>query len=86
MTNREDKKKITGHVAEDGLTRREALGRMGYAAFASTTMFLLLNNPTKVHASSLPSDPGDDPFPGGTKSGEAKKTEDPWNNEDDPWK
>ena len=45
------------------ISRREAIRKMGYAAFAASTMFLLLNNPTKVHAAS-PSDddPGD---PGG---------------------
>lgn len=40
----------------EGITRREAIRKMGYAAFAATTLFLLLNNPTKVHAQS----PGDD--------------------------
>lgn len=50
---------------ESSITRREALQKMGYAAFASSTMFLLLNNPTKAYAAS-PNNPGnpgdDDPF------------------------
>lgn len=46
---------------KEGITRREAIRKMGYAAFAASTMFLLLNNPTKVYAQS-PGDPGD---PGG---------------------
>lgn len=40
------------------ISRREAIRKMGYAAFAASTMFLLLNNPTKVHAQSPP--PADD--------------------------
>lgn len=43
------------------LSRREALKKAGYAAFATSTMLLLLNNPTKVYAQS-PGSPGD---PGG---------------------
>lgn len=34
------------------ITRKEAIRKAGYAAFSATTMMLLLNNPTKVHASS----------------------------------
>lgn len=44
---------------EENITRREALRKIGYAALATSTMFLLLNNPTKVYAQS-PGDPGDD--------------------------
>lgn len=48
---------------KEGMSRREAIRKMGYAAFAASTMFLLLNNPTKVHAASPgDTDPGD---PGG---------------------
>jgi hypothetical protein len=45
-----------------GMSRREAIRKMGYAAFAASTMFLLLNNPTKAYAQSQndPGDPGDD--------------------------
>ncbi len=47
---------------KEGITRRDALRKMGYAAFASSTMLLLLNNPTKVHAQSVnsPGAVGDD--------------------------
>lgn len=47
-----------GKIEEDkkGVSRRDALRKMGYAAFAASTLFLLLNNPTKAHAQS----PGDD--------------------------
>jgi hypothetical protein len=58
--NKEDIKDTNNKVVEkDDITRREALKKLGYAAFAATTMFLLLNNPTKAHAQS-PEDPGDD--------------------------
>jgi hypothetical protein len=46
------------------ITRRQALSKMGYAAFASTTMLLLLNNPTKAHAQSV-GNPGGPGGPGG---------------------
>jgi hypothetical protein len=46
-------------LEKDELTRRDAIRKIGYAAFATTTMLLLLNNPTKVYASS-PGDPDDD--------------------------
>lgn len=46
---------------DEKLSRREALKKVGYAAFASSTLLLLLNNPTKVYAQS-PGDPGN---PGG---------------------
>jgi hypothetical protein len=52
-----DKIKINTQEADkEGITRRDAIRRMGYAAFAASTLFLLLNNPTKAHAQS----PGDD--------------------------
>lgn len=53
--------KTTEQGQESSITRREALQKMGYAAFASSTMFLLLNNPTKAYAASPggPGDPGD---------------------------
>jgi hypothetical protein len=58
-----DKKKLDESklVADkQSITRRDAIRKMGYAAFAASTLFLLLNNPTKAHAQS----PGDD-NPGG---------------------
>ncbi len=69
---------------EQEISRRQALQKMGYAAFASSTMFLLLNNPTKVFAMSdnNPGDGGgDDDFPfdpndGGDKSNSFDN--DPW--------
>ena len=65
-----EKEKTTGKLQNnpgEGISRRTAIRKMGYAAFASSTMFLLLNNPTKVHAQSPdnPEDPGDNQFPGG---------------------
>jgi hypothetical protein len=56
-----DKEKIEPkkEAHEDEISRREALRKIGYAAFAASTMFLLLNNPTKVYAQS-PGDPDDD--------------------------
>jgi hypothetical protein len=57
--NSKKKIKTSKELTEkEGMSRREAIRKMGYAAFAASTMFLLLNNPTKVHAAS-PSD--DDP-------------------------
>ena len=61
MNTSEKKKSNVQPIEKDGISRRSAIRKMGYAAFASSTMFLLLNNPTKVHAQS-PTDPGD---PGG---------------------
>lgn len=81
MTRDELKKTKT----EENISRRKALQKMSYAAFASSTMFLLLNNPTKVYASSQPADPSD-----GLKSGNAappdNNTKDEWNSDEDPWK
>jgi hypothetical protein len=67
-----EKEKTSGKLQDnpgEGISRRAAIRKMGYAAFASSTMFLLLNNPTKVHAQSFnnPEDPGENPFPGGNK-------------------
>lgn len=83
--------KKTSSDEESNISRRKALQKMGYAAFASSTMFLLLNNPTKVYASSQePTDPGDDPGPFGGGSGTGNKnnqqSNDPWKRDDDPWK
>ncbi|MFW5708319.1 MAG: hypothetical protein ACOCX0_02270 [Bacteroidota bacterium] len=87
MNNKEIRKANPEEKKE--ITRREALQKMGYAAFASSTMFLLLNNPTKVYANSevIP-EPDPDPFNvgggGGTKNNQ--QNDDPWKNDEDPWK
>ncbi len=62
MNTSEKKKSNVQPIEKDGISRRSAIRKMGYAAFASSTMFLLLNNPTKVHAQSEnnPGNPGDD--------------------------
>lgn len=39
---------------KEGLTRRDALRKIGYAAFASSTMLLLLNNPAKGRQTTPP--------------------------------
>lgn len=89
--NSDDKeKKALSQNDAESISRRSALQKMGYAAFASSTLFLLLNNPTKVYATSQPGggqDPGDG-FDFGTKSGEAEapKEPDPWKDDSDPWK
>jgi hypothetical protein len=59
MSNKETKDTKNKPIEKDDITRRDALKKIGYAAFAATTMFLLLNNPTKAHAQS-PGGPGDD--------------------------
>jgi hypothetical protein len=64
------------------ITRRDALKKTGYAAFASSTLFLLLNNPTKVYAASPAPPPEPGPFPSSTTS----SSKDKWNDDSDPWK
>ncbi len=59
MKNQDNTKAGKKPEKKEVISRREALRKLGYAAFASSTMLFLLNNPTKVHASS-PGDPGDD--------------------------
>jgi len=52
------KKKILPE--ETSVSRKEALRRMGYAAFATSTMLMLLNNPAKAQQNSdSPDIPGD---------------------------
>jgi hypothetical protein len=44
------------------ISRREAMSKLGLAAFSTATMLLLLNKPEKVQAqdtSGMPGDPGD---------------------------
>ena len=57
MASEEIKKDPENHNTEQGISRRTAIRKMGYAAFASSTMLLLLNNPTKAQTNS--EDPGD---------------------------
>jgi len=53
------KKKILPE--ETSVSRKEALRRMGYAAFATSTMLMLLNNPAKAQQNSgSPDDLGDE--------------------------
>jgi hypothetical protein len=74
------------HDDKPGLSRREALQKMSYAAFASSTMLLLLNNPTRAFASSpgQPKDP-DDPFPMDKSMNKSTKTEET-SFDNDAWK
>lgn len=85
--NKKELKK-TDTEAQNSITRRKALQKMGYAAFASSTMFLLLNNPTKAYAAS-PTNPGD-PGDGGDDDwdGEGNKSLQPRSRDrdSDPWK
>ena len=60
MASEEIKKDPENHNTEQGISRRTAIRKMGYAAFASSTMLLLLNNPTKAQVASPTIDnPGD---------------------------
>ena len=59
MDDKNKKKAPKKEEPGEDLSRRKAIRKMGYAAFAATTMFLLLNNPTRVHAQS-PGPPDDD--------------------------
>jgi len=61
--NKKEKIDTNSNLDEkEGMSRREAIRKMGYAAFAASTMFLLLNNPTKLHAASPgEGDPGGPP-------------------------
>jgi hypothetical protein len=75
---KQKRKPVKGETEnKEKLTRREALQKMGYAAFSSSTMLLLLNNPTKVHAQS-PNNPGE---PGGPEfpDGNGDWDDDAWN-------
>jgi len=54
------KKKSGLKVNEDSeITRREAMTRMGLAAFSAATMLLLLNKPEKAQAQDSSGDPDD---------------------------
>jgi hypothetical protein len=46
----------------NSISRRQAMNKLGLAAFSTATMLLLLNKPEKVQAqdtSGMPGDPGD---------------------------
>ena len=63
-----DKRKVNESKQDadkQSITRRDAIRKMGYAAFAASTLFLLLNNPTKAHAQSPGDDNPGDPGGGG---------------------
>lgn len=83
----QETKKAAQNKKED-ITRRQALQKMGYAAFASSTMLLLLNNPTMAQSTS--GDPGDPGGGGGPfdkiNNDSQQKSNDPWANDNDPWK
>lgn len=77
-----------GMPANDNcISRREALNKLGYAAFASSTMLLLLNNPTKAYAQSPGGNPEfPDPFPEDKSTNTKPASNDDWSDSDDPWK
>lgn len=85
-------KPTLGQSDQSSISRRQAIREMGYAAFATSTMFLLLNNPTKANSTSLPGGGGeaDEGFGGfgGDKSGNEtqQQSNDPWLRDDDPWR
>jgi len=85
MNNKGKQNKKT--VEKRGMSRREAIRKTGYAAFATSTMFLLLNNPTKLHASS-PGDPDSDwDWSSSSKSDDTKDdSDDDWGDDwDNDW-
>ena len=56
------KQKETLDKNKEGLSRREAMTRIGLTAFSTATMLLLLNKPGKAQiddTSGEPGDPGD---------------------------
>jgi hypothetical protein len=61
---KDSKKHIKPEVKKDaGLTRRDAMTRMGLTAFSAATMLLLLNQPGKLQAQDSSGSPGDpDPW------------------------
>ncbi|GEM_PF-438314 len=83
MNNNDKKISNNKPVEKENISRRDALRKIGYAAFASSTMLLLLNNPTKVHAQSLSvSNPGG---PGGGWPDGNGGSEDNFDTWDDDW-
>lgn len=75
----EDTKTNPGnHNTDQGISRRTAIRKMGYAAFASSTMLLLLNNPTKAQVASPsnenPGDPAGD-WDFGGKNNDSNKSD-----------
>jgi len=57
------KKKLQNRVREkQGMTRKEAMTRLGLTALSASTMFILLNKPQSAKAQGTiddPEDPGD---------------------------
>jgi hypothetical protein len=60
---KENRKLKTSEIKKNNdISRRQAVSRLGLAAFSGATMLLLLNKPEKVQAqdtSGMPGDPGD---------------------------
>jgi len=53
------KKQVKMGAEKEEISRREAMTRMGLAAFSATTMMLLLNKPGKIQAQDTSSEPDD---------------------------
>jgi hypothetical protein len=53
------KQKKTDVKKDNEISRRQAMTRMGLAAFSTATMLLLLNQPGKAQTSDTSTDPGD---------------------------
>ncbi len=51
-------KDISKQSKKDTISRREAMSKMGLAAFSAATMMLLLNKPEKLQAQDSSTDPG----------------------------
>lgn len=83
MSKKEILKKDVNNEENSAISRRKAIQKMGYAAFASSTMFLLLNNPTKVYAVSNESPGGVDDGDPGWDNENSTKADPPQNNNDD---
>ena len=84
----ENKHKNHSEKTQD-INRRDALKKMGYAAFASSTMLLLLNNPTMANCCSDPTDPGGGwdfgakgSWGGNSEEGYGSENTDNWDNND----
>jgi hypothetical protein len=60
---KENRKLKTSNIKKNNdISRRQAVSRLGLAAFSAATMLLLLNKPEKVQAqdtSGMPGDPDD---------------------------
>jgi len=56
---KEIKKQDKQGTEKEEISRREAMTRMGLAAFSASTMMLLLNKPGKLQAQDTSSEPDD---------------------------